>query len=77
MTYKVSDDGNNVWIETKNTPFSTKKLYKVAMNSYMASTVDVKAKDEGRSMFKTSEEMIIEYLKKHKEIDYQGVSRTK
>jgi len=77
MTYKVSDDGSNVWIETKNAPFSTKKLYKVAMNSYMASTIDVKAKDEGRSMFKTSEEMIIEYLKKHKEIDYQGVSRTK
>ena len=64
MTYKVSDDGSSVWIETKGEPFSTKKLYNVVFNSYMASTVDVKAMDEGRSMFKTSEEMIIEFLRR-------------
>lgn len=76
MTYKMSEDGNNVWIEMDGARFSTKNLYKVAFNSYMASTVDVKSQDEGRSMFKTSEEMIIEFLKKHKTVDYQGVSRT-
>jgi 5'-nucleotidase len=76
MTYTIGDDGNSVWIETKDAPFSTKKLYKVAFNSYMASTIDVRAMDEGRSTFKTSEEMIIEFLKKRKKVDYQGVSRT-
>lgn len=76
MTYTISDDGNSVWIKTKGAPFSTKKLYKVAFNSYMASTIDVRAMDEGRSMFKTSEEMMIEFLKKRKKVDYQGVSRT-
>ena len=77
MNYTVGDDGNNVWIEMDGGKFSTKKTYKVAFNSYMASTVDVRAEDEGRSMFKTSEEMMIEFLRKHKEVDYHGVCRTK
>lgn len=76
MTYKMSDDGNNVWVD-RDGGFSTKQTYKVAFNSYMASTIDVRSEDEGRSTFMTSEEMIIEYLRKHKTVDYQGVSRTK
>jgi len=76
MTYRVDDDGRSVWVETKGEPFSTKKIYKVAMNSYMASTVNIESEDEGQSMFQTSEEMMIEFLRKHKEVDYQGVVRT-
>ncbi len=74
MTYRVSDDGNMVWINDNN--FSTRSLYRVAMNSYMASTVNIESEDEGRSTFMTSEEMMIEFLRKHKEVDYQGVVRT-
>ncbi len=77
MTYTVSDDGKSVWIEADGDNFSTKKTYQVAFNDYMASTVDVQSIDEGRSTFMTSEEMIIAFLKKHKTVDYQGVSRTK
>lgn len=77
MTYTVSEDGNDVWVEMDGARFSTKNLYKVAFNSYMASTVDVRSQNEGRNTFKTSEEMIIEFLKKHKTVDYQGVSRTR
>ena len=77
MTYKMSDDGSNVWITMKNGNFSTKQIYKVAMNSYMASTVNIESQDEGRSLFMTSEEMLIEFLRRHKEVDYQGVTRTK
>ena len=77
MTYSVSDDGRNVWVEMVGEQFSTKKVYKVAMNSYMASTVTIESEDEGRSMFMTSEEMLIEYLRKHKEVDYQGIVRTR
>ena len=74
MTYRVSDDGNTVWINDTN--FSTRSLYRVAMNSYMASTVNIESEDEGQSTFMTSEEMMIEFLRKHKEVDYQGVVRT-
>lgn len=77
MTYTVSDDGSNVWVEMEGEQFSTKKVYKVAMNSYMASTVNIESEDDGRSMFMTSEEMMIEFLRKHKEVDYQGVVRTR
>ena len=47
------------------------------MNSYMASTVNIKSEDEGQSTFMTSEEMLVAFLRKHKEVDYQGVVRTK
>lgn len=77
MTYTVGDGGNSVWIEMEGSQFSTKKTYKVAFNSYMATTIDVHSEDEGRSTFITSEEMLIEFLRRHKEVDYQGVSRTK
>ena len=74
MTYRVSDDGSTVWINDAN--FSTRSLYRGAMNSYMASTVTIESEDDGRSTFMTSEEMMIEFLRKHKEVDYQGVVRT-
>lgn len=74
MKYTISEDGKSVWVEAPN--FSPNKRYKVAMNSFMASTIDLDAVDEGQSTFKTSEEMMIEFLKRHKEIDYHGVVRT-
>ena len=77
MTYSVGDDGRSVWIDMEGENFSTSKIYKVAMNSYMASTVNIESVDDGVSTFKTSEEMIIEFLRRHKEVDYQGVVRTK
>ena len=77
MTYKMSDDGQKVWVEMEGEQFSTKKTYKVAFNSYMASTVNIESVDDGESMFMTSEEMLIEFLKRHKTVDYQGVTRTK
>ena len=77
MTYSVGNDGTNVWINMEGDSYSTSKIYKVAMNSYMASTVNIESVDEGVSTFKTSEEMIIEFLRRHKEVDYQGVARTK
>lgn len=77
MTYDVNDNGKSVWVNMEGGNFSTKKTYKVAFNSYMASTVNIESVDEGRSLFMTSEEMMIEFLRKHKTVDYQGVVRTK
>ena len=77
MTYEVNDNGKSVWVNMEGGSFSTKKTYKVAFNSYMASTVNIESVNEGRSLFMTSEEMMIEFLRKHKTVDYQGVVRTK
>ena len=76
MTYSVNDDGRSVWVNMEDNKFSTSKTYKVAFNSYMASTVIVESIDEGSSTFMTSEEMMMEFLKRHKTVDYQGVVRT-
>ena len=76
MNYKISNDGKSVWISMEGEEFSTKKTYEVAMNSYMASTVNIESLDEGRSLFMTSEEAVIAFLRKHKEVDYQGIVRT-
>ena len=77
MTYSVGEDGNSVWINMKGESFSTNKTYKVAMNSFLASTIRIDSIDEGYSLYMTTEEMLIEFLKQHKEVDYQGVVRTK
>ena len=76
VLYKVGDDGRSVWVDMDGASFSTKNIYKVAFNSYMASTVTIESVDEGRSLFKTSEEMMIEFLRKQKVVDYQGITRT-
>lgn len=77
MTYSIDDEGKSVWVQLDGANFSTNKIYKVAMNSYMASTIDIESVDEGQSQFMTTEEMVIEFLKRHKEVDYQGIVRTK
>ena len=79
MTYSVDDNGDhiNVYLNPDKGSFGRNTIYKVAINSYMASTVNIESVDEGRSQFMTSEEMMIEFLRRHKEVDYQGVVRTK
>lgn len=77
MTCAIVDDGQNisVFVTPDKGQFSTGATYKVAMNSYMASTVRMESLDEGQSLYKTTEEAVIEFLKKHKTVDYQGVVR--
>ena len=79
MTYEITDDGKNisVFVTSDKGNFSTKNIYKVAINSYMASTVNIESVDEGQSIYMTTEEALIDFLRKHKTVDYQGVSRTK
>ena len=81
MSYVVNtaDDGypKSVSITLDHGRFSPEATYTVAMNSYMASTVRFESLDDGESQFMTSEEMLIQYLKKRKTVSYQGVSRVK
>ena len=79
MTYTVKTDEEgypkSVDIRPDKGKFSPDATYKVAMNSFMASTVRFESIDDGESMFMTSEEMTIEYLKSKKNVSYNGVRR--
>ena len=79
MCYKVNTaaDGypKSVEIRLDHGRFSMDAHYKVAMNSFMASTVRFDSLDEGESMFMTSEEMVIQFLRGKKTVSYQGVHR--
>ena len=81
MCYEIIKDscshGIGVDVKLDKGKFSKKATYKVAINSYMASTVNIESLDEGQSQYMTTEEMMIEFLKKQKTVDYQGVSRVK
>ena len=80
MTYTVNTDKDyypkSVTIKPDKGGYSKDAVYKVAMNSYMASTVRFESLDDGQSQYMTSEEMVIQYLRKHKTVSYKGVSRT-
>lgn len=79
MTYTVKTDyegyPKSVDIRPDKGKFSNDATYKVAMNSYMASTLRFDSLDDGESQFMTSEEMVIEYLRNKKTISYKGVRR--
>ena len=79
MTYTVmtASDGypKSVDIRPDKGRFSKDAVYKVAMNSYMASTVRFESLDDGESRFMTTEEMAISYLKKHNNVSYKGEKR--
>ena len=81
MSYVVHTESDgypkSVSITLDQGRFSRDAIYKVAMNSYMASTVRFESEDDGESQFMTSEEMLIQYLKKHKTVSYRGVTRVK
>lgn len=81
MRYEVHTESDGYPKSVSITPdhgrFSRDAVYKVAMNSYMASTVRFDSEDDGESQYMTSEEMLIQYLKKHKTVSYRGVTRVK
>lgn len=76
-TVNTASDGypKSVSITLDHGRFSPDAEYTVAMNSYMATTVRFESLDEGENQYMTSEEMLIQYLKKRKTVSYQGVSR--
>lgn len=79
MTYTVDTDyegyPKSVEIKPDKGVFSKDATYKVAMNSYMASTLRFESIDDGESQFMSSEEMIIHYLREQKTVSYKGVRR--
>ena len=77
-TYKVDDNGEMTDINVKlenGKPLDLNAKYNVVMNSYMSTVFDYEHEDEGQSTFRSSNELMLEYLSHHPEIDYGKTSR--
>lgn len=73
ITYAISAKGkaDDVVLKTMDgKKLDEKKVYKVGMNSYIASSYKLKANDEGRSLYTTSAETLMSYIRKKGKIDY-------
>ena len=76
--YKVDDEGQMTDIKVtleNGKPLDLKAKYKVVMNSYMSSVFDYEHEDEGTSTFRSSNDMMMEFLSSHPELDYGNTSR--
>ena len=79
-TYKVDENGEMTDIKVtleNGKPLDLKAKYNIVMNSYMASVFEYDHEDEGATTFRTSNEMMLEYLAQHPELDYGNVTRVK
>ena len=77
-TYKVDDNGEMTDIQVKlenGKPLDLNAKYNVVMNSYMSSVFDYEHEDEGHTTFRSSNEMMLDYLAQHPEIDYGKTTR--
>ncbi len=77
-TYKVDDNGEMTDIKVKlenGKPLNLKAKYNIVMNSYMSTVFDYEHEDEGHTTFRCSNELMLEYLAEHPEIDYGETTR--
>ena len=49
--------------------------YNIVINSYMSSVFDYEHEDDGHSTFRSSNDLMLEYLAQHPQIDYGTVTR--
>ncbi|MDD4514076.1 bifunctional UDP-sugar hydrolase/5'-nucleotidase [Massilibacteroides sp.] len=79
--YTLNPDGSIKEIEfftESGEPLDMNKTYLVAMNSYMSAAYRFDHKDPGKSLFRTTAESMIEYLKELRTIpSYRNEQRTK
>lgn len=76
--YKVDDNGQMTDIKVtleNGKPLDMKAKYKVVMNSYMTTVFDYPHEDGGTSTFRSSNDLMLEYLAQHPEIDYGKTTR--
>ena len=58
-------------------PLDPTAHYQIVMNSYMSSVFDFPHEDPGTSTFRTSNEVLVEYLTAHPKINYAGAIRVR
>ena len=76
--YKVDENGEmtDVSVTLENgKPLDMNAKYNIVMNSYMASVFDFEHEDDGTTTFRTSNELTLEYLAQHPDMNYGNVSR--
>lgn len=76
--YKVDDNGEmtDIVVTLENgKPLDLQAKYKIVMNSYMVSVFDYEHEDEGTTTFRTSNELMMEYLAQHPDLDYGKTTR--
>ena len=76
--YKVNDNGEmtDIVVTLDNgKPLDLNAKYTIVMNSYMSSVFDYEHEDEGTSTFRSSNDMMMEFLANHTELDYGNTSR--
>ncbi len=79
-SYKVDDEGQMTDIEVTledGKPLDLEAKYNIVMNSYMSSVFDYEHEDDGHTTFRSSNELMLEYLTEHPEIDYGKTNRVK
>lgn len=79
-SYKVDDEGQMTDIEVTmedGKPLDLEAKYNIVMNSYMSSVFDYEHEDDGHTTFHSSNELMLEYLAEHPEIDYGKTNRVK
>ncbi|MBR1512946.1 MAG: bifunctional metallophosphatase/5'-nucleotidase [Bacteroidales bacterium] len=77
-TYSVNDNGEMTDIKVtleNGEPLDMKAKYSIVMNSYMTSVFDYEHEDEGQTTFRSSNDLMLEYLAQHPDIDYGNVTR--
>ena len=79
-SYKVDDEGQMTDIEVTledGKPLELEATYNIVMNSYMSSVFDYEHEDDGHTTFRSSNELMLEFLAEHPEIDYGKTNRVK
>ena len=77
-SFKVDDNGEMTDLKVKlenGKPLDLNANYNIVMNSYMSTVFDYEHEDDGHSTFRSSNELMLDYLADHPEIDYGNVSR--
>ena len=80
MTYKITLDGQQhcskvEMFDKSGHPLDPAKEYGVAMNGYMASTYKFNHADPGTTTVFTTSDVLIQYLRAVKKVNYKGIKR--
>jgi 5'-nucleotidase len=76
--FKVDENGEMTDIQVtldNGKPLDLNAKYNIVMNSYMSIVFDYEHEDEGHTTFRSSNELLLEYLASHPEIDYGKTQR--
>ena len=65
-----------LWQED-GTKFDRRRIYRVAMSSYLASVVDHPKAQAGENRYLVTSDLLMHYLEQQSQVDYRGVSRMK